>query len=306
MLYSLLCFITSNQDTKLKNKKMKITKTHWVGIGFGIILIASGAIFFLTSEEKNIFYFLLGLGIAVGTLPFIAHFALENKKEQEISEMFLEFSRNLAESVATGTPISKSIVNMGKRNYGPLSIHVNKLANQVSLGIPLEKALKSFAEDVRNPVITRAVSLISEAEKAGGEIDYILDSVAKSIAEVEKLKSERKAAVSSLVVQGYIIFFIFIGIMLVMEFKILPLAVQIGSFGSISQGDISGNVGGSSESLSKEGLANLFLYLLIAQGLFTGLAIGKLAEGSIKAGIKHSFILVISAILIATGIRAFG
>ena len=42
-----------------------------------------------------------------------------------------------------------------------------------------------------------------------------------------------------------------------------------------------------------------FLYLLLIQGLFSGLAIGLLSEGNIKAGIKHSFALMISAFLVS-------
>lgn len=281
---------------------MKFTKTHWLGMGFGTVLIVIGVIFFLTNYEKNIFAFLLVLGFASAALPFVVDLVLQNKKEQEISQMFLEFARNLSESVATGTPVSKSIVNMSRKNYGPLSPYAAKLGNQISLGIPLARALQSFANDVNNPVISRAVNLISEAERAGGEIDYILESVAKSISEIEKLKSERKAAISSLIVQGYIIFFIFIGIMLVMEYKILPLALDIQSFSDLSQGSFV-PTSMPKQSLTKESITDLFLYLLIAQGFFTGLAIGKLAEGSIKAGIKHSFVMSISAILITTGIR---
>ncbi len=280
---------------------MKLTKSHWLGIGFGLILMIIGVVFFFTNQQQNIFAFLLGLGLASATLPFVISVSIEGKKQKEISQMFLEFARNLAESVSTGTPISKSIVNMSKRNYGPLSPDIVKLGNQISLGIPLSTALQNFARDVSNPVISRAVGLISEAERAGGEIDYILDSVAKSISEVEKLKEERLAAVSSLVVQGYIIFFIFIGIMLVMEYKILPLALDIQGFSGLG-GDITAEKTPNT-MLSKEQFSNLFLYLLIAQGLFTGLAIGKLTEGAIRAGIRHSFIMVISAVLITTGTR---
>ncbi len=283
---------------------MEMKKIHWIGIVFGTILIVTGLVFFFIQDEKNLFYFLIGLGIATIILPFVTGTVIEGKKEQEINEMFLEFSRNLAESVATGTPISKSIVNMSKKKYGILTKNIEKLANQISLGIPVDKALENFARDVNNAVISRAVSLISEAEKAGGEIDYILDSVAESISEIEKLKKERKAAISSLVVQGYIIFFIFIGIMLVMEFKILPLAVQVTSLQGISTGSLDvAQIGSGSPVFSTESLSNLFLYLLLAQGFFSGFAIGKLTEGSLKAGIKHSFIMMISAFLIATGIK---
>ena len=283
---------------------------HWIGMVFGLATMIVDAIFFLNAEDMNLFFFIFGIALVITLSPFMLNIVLENKKEQGIDEMFLEFSRNLAESVNTGTPVSKSIINMRKKNYGPLSLHVQKLANQIELGIPVHRALQNFGNDVGSPVINRAIALIMEAERAGGEIDYILDSVANSISEIEKLRKERKAAIYNLVVQGYIIFFIFIGIMLVMQFKILPLTAgsgtTIGFFTTdvnqlkdLSVGDV------SAEGLTPEIITRQFLYLLIAQGVFAGLTIGKLAEGTMKAGIKHSFILSITAFLVSSGANLF-
>jgi archaellum biogenesis protein FlaJ (TadC family) len=263
---------------------------------------------FVLFKGSAVFYFVLGIAAVILALPWVLAIITENKKEQEVDEMFLEFARSLAESVNTGTPISKSIINMKKKNFGPLNPYLDKLANQISLGISVNKALHTFAEDTGSPVIARAVSLISEAERAGGEIDFILESVAKSIAVVEKLKRERQAAIANLVMQGYIIFFIFIGIMLVMEYKILPLTGGIGSFGSGLSGGFDAATSGASTTetaISAEELSRPFLYLLLTQGFFAGLTIGKLTEGKIKAGIKHSFILTIAAFMVSTGVRAF-
>jgi hypothetical protein len=54
------------------------------------------------------------------------------------------------------------------------------------------------------------------------------------------------------------------------------------------------------EALISQEISSSFLYLLLVQGFFSGLAIGKLSEGNIKAGIKHSFILVSMSFLIST------
>jgi len=291
---------------------MKFKKMHWVGMISGILILAASIAIFFYYKDKNLLFFLAGIAIGVLILPFIIGITLEGKREQEINQMFLEFSRNLAESVATGTPISKSIINMGKRNYGPLSLYIQKLANQISLGIPVTKAMQTFANDVGNPVITRAVALIGEAERAGGKIEEILDSVANSIAEIEKLKKERQATIYNLVVQGYIIFFIFIGIILVMQFKIIPLTLGEssglsglgGGLGTQSLGAI-GEVQSESAGISAQDLTRPFLYLLLSQGFFAGLTIGKLTEGSIKKGIKHSFILTLIGYLVYTGAGAF-
>jgi len=284
---------------------MRLKKMHWFGIVAGILIAGAAVIFFY--KNQSMMLFMLGISAGIIALPFVIGITLENKNEQKMNEMFLEFSRNLAESVTIGTPISKSIINMRKKNYGVLNPHISKLANQIELGIPVSKALQTFADEVGSPVIKRAISLISEAERAGGEIDYILDSTAKSISEVEKLKEERKSAIYGLVVQGYVIFFIFIGIVLVMEFRIVPLTAGIGSFSGFSA-DVSkiqeGNNLGES-NFSPEEFTRPFLFMLLTQGFFIGLVIGKLTEGSVKKGVKHSFILMMVAFLISTGARLF-
>ncbi|MEK6928919.1 MAG: type II secretion system F family protein [Nanoarchaeota archaeon] len=285
---------------------MKLKKIHLIGLIFGTLILIVDIVFFTNKEDKDLFLFLIGIAFSIIVLPFIMDIIMENKKEDEMSAMFLEFSRNLAESVGAGTPISKSIINMKSNEYGQLGPHVKKLANQISIGIPVSKAMQTFAFEIGNPVISRSVTLISEAEKAGGEIDYILESSAKSISEVEKLKKERKSAIYALVMQGYIIFFIFIGIMLVMEFKILPLVTDVGfdvDADLNSALDFSKTSETSSTKLDPEKLASPFLYLLLIEGFFSGLIIGKLTEGSLKNGIRHSFFLTITAFLVSSGIR---
>ncbi len=282
-----------------------LKKAHWIGIIFAIIIFAVNLIFF---RGENLFYFLIGISVAVIALPFVITTVIETNEEKEKNEQFLEFTRALAENVKGGTPIGQSVMNMRAKNFGSLTENIVKLANQLNLGIPMTKALDTFANDIGSLIVKRAITLIKEAEAAGGKIDAILDSVAASIYQIEKLKKERQAAISNLVVQGYIIFFIFIGIMLVMQFKIIPLADDVQNVGGLGGGSNSlGGLGviGEGESVSSEELARPLLYMLIIQGIFSGLAIGKLAEGSIKAGVKHSFILTITAFLVATGAKVF-
>ncbi len=268
---------------------MEMKKIHWIGIISSLVMIIS-SLFFI---ETRFFFFIIGVGALIGVAPFVFSTINETRIENEKEEMFLEFARNLVESVKTGTPISKSIINIKDKSYGALSVHVEKLANQISLGIPLNAALRVFAKDVNNKTISRALTLIGQAERAGGDIGKILESVTEAVRTSDKLRKERKAAISTLVVQGYIIFFVFVIIILVMQFQIIPMISGIAESGTFGIGGVTAG-GGSQEEITIS-----FLYLLLIQGLFSGLAIGKLAEGSIKAGIKHSFALVLMSFLIS-------
>ncbi len=271
---------------------MKIEKVHWFGIVLGVLIGVGSFIMFSGSKLS---YFLLVVGLLVGTTPFVISFLIIQGRQKEKEEKFLEFARDLVENVRSGTPISKSIINLKGRNYGTLTPHVEKLANQLSMGIILTNAFMVFSRETKSRVIARAVGLISEAERAGGKIDTILDSVARSVNQIEQLREERKAAVSNLVTQGYLIFFVFIIIMLVLEFKILPLVSGL-------QGGASG-LSVSVSNLNSDQFSRPLFVMLLVQSFFAGLVIGKISEGTMKAGLKHSFILIAITLLVTTGAR---
>ena len=192
---------------------MKFEKMHWMGIGIGL---AFALVSFFIFSRRTMLYFMLVISLIIISLPFLISLLLGQGRQREKEEKFLSFSRDLVESVKSGTPISRSIIQLRTRNYGALTPHIQKIANQLAIGFTLNQSLDNFARDTKSRVISRAVGLISEAERAGGKIESILDSVSKSVDQTETLRKERKAAVSNLVTQGYMIFIVFIVIMLVL------------------------------------------------------------------------------------------
>lgn len=275
---------------------MKIKKII-LSIVIAIILISVDIAIFI-NRNTSVMYFLIALIIIASTLPYVIAISIENKRHREKEARFLDFVRDLVESIKSGTPINIAISNIKNRDYGALSFHVQKLANQLSLGIPLTTGLINFANDTRSQVISRSVGLMSEAERSGGEIEDILGSIAGSVNQIEQLKKQQKSSVYSLIVQGYIIFIVFIAIVLVLQYYLLPMTKGIGGEGMEDMGDTikikeSGDMG---ESL---------FYLLVIQSLFTGIVIGKISEGNFSSGIKHSFILVSITLIISLGIKIF-
>lgn len=283
---------------------MELKRIHGVGITAGLIVMLLSLLLIKT----NLFFFVFGIGVIIAISPFVFTVIQENKVETEKEEMFLEFARDLVESVKSGTPINKSIINSKDKPYGALSINIRKLANQISIGIPLKNALQTFSDDVKNKTISRALTLIGQAERAGGDIGRILEAVASAVSMSDKLSKERKSSASTLVVQGYVIFFIFLVIILVMQYKILPLisSFNVGSLGGLGSAlggttPATTTVNSAASSLNSQELGNAFLFLILTQGFFSGLTIGKLSEGNVKAGIKHSFAMMLFSFLISTG-----
>ena len=278
---------------------MGLSIKQFLGVPVGIAL-AFIAFYVVREVNPNLFMFLCVLAFIFTIIPFVLAFLGSRKRQKEKEGRFLEFTRDLVEGVKSGTPVNKAIINLQNRDYGALSPHIKKLANQIYLGINLEKAFTTFAKDTKSKVVSRSVSLISEAQRAGGKIETILQSVAGSVNQIRDLEKERLSSVYNLIIQGYIIFLVFIVIMLVLEYAILPLAVEF------SQNQVEGLTGqiGSSEPISQEDFSNPLFFMLLVQSLFAGIVVGKISEGSVLGGIKHSFLLTTLTLLIVTGTRA--
>jgi len=277
---------------------MELKTIHWIAISLGILTTLSSYFFY---GEKS-FYLILGVGIIFMILPFILIIIHETAIRQEKKERFLDFTGDLVEGIEVGIPINKSIENLKKKSYGALSENVRKLSNQVSMGIPVQKAFETFSKDINNKTITRAITIISQAEKAGGSVGEILQNVADTVNLTNRLEKERKSEISSLVTEGYLIFFIFICIILLMQFEIIPIlqtsSVNIKS--SLEANTVSKAPSNLPTNNDSKRFSNAFAILLLVQGFFMGLIIGQLSEGRIFSGIKHSFILMIFVFIITS------
>ena len=71
-----------------------LKKSHWIGIISSILILIVNIIFF---RGENLFYFLIGISVAVAALPFVLGTIVETAQEKEKNEQFLEFTRALAE-----------------------------------------------------------------------------------------------------------------------------------------------------------------------------------------------------------------
>ncbi len=277
---------------------MKFKAKYWIGI---ILALALFAVDYYLFFGKRWFYPLIIVCVTIAWIMPWNDFFKESKRQKEIETKFLEFVRTISSDVRSGIPISKSVLHAADKDFGALTPYTKKLASQVAMGIPFHKSFNTFSNDTGNKMIKTSISIILEAEKSGGNIADILDSVTESVLNVNKLKQERKASVFSQIVQGYIVFFIFIGIMLVLQLWLFPKLGNIS--GGVTQGLQSAGIGGLGGAKGEAGLVNLdmiFLGLIIIQGFFAGIMIGKFSEGTFKQGLLHSLVLITCALLIIT------
>lgn len=285
---------------------IKFKKRYLKGIFIAVAILTLDLYLFFKFEDvgmRRFFWPIIVIAVNIAWLQPWTDFLKESKKQKEIEEQFLEFVRNLVSAVKSGISIPRSILQIAHEDYGALTPYVKKLAGQIEWGIPVHEAFVIFAGDTDNSVIKRSVSIIIEAEKKGGSIGDILESVAGSVVDVKKMKEERRAGTYSQIMQGYIVFFIFIVIILILQLWLFPY------LSSLDAGEGEGFEGeGALIGVSRAGgeqinMDRLFLSLALIQGFFCGLMVGKFSEGTLKQGLVHSLILMTAAALIITTAR---
>ncbi|MBN2567391.1 type II secretion system F family protein [Candidatus Woesearchaeota archaeon] len=302
--------------------RLQFDLRHSLTMGMGLILIGLDAVFFFGTP---LFIPLIVVAVTLGWSQYWIDFFRERAAQGQYEAQFGEFVRNLVAGIKSGMPVSRAIIHVAKNDYGALSPHVKKLANQIEWTIPVHKALVNFGAATRNPIIARAISTVIEAEQSGGNIEDVLESITISLMEIKKIKQSRKASIQGQVIQSYIIFFVFLGVMIIIQNLLIPYisSMEASGFG-IGEGGI--NLAQTRAVQIEESMAidyrslprffetfglwlvslhGIFLSLTLVQGLFAGLVIGKLSEGDIQAGIKHSLILMTLAFFVISLAQGF-
>ena len=251
----------------------------------GASLISVNFFFFRSLIQIFTVLNLIGATLVLGPPTIIKY--KEYKESRKIESSFPDFLNNIVSGVESGMTLPQAIESASKNDYGPLSPYVKKMSYQINWGIPFDQVLNSFAKKARSRVLRRTVSTIIETHRSGGNIADVLKSVAESIREVEKIREERKAHVYSQILTGYVIYFVFLGVIIGLQKFLMPTL----AFSGASQFGM-----GPTESFSYK---DIFQNLIIIQGFFSGLAIGKMSEGSILAGLKHLIVFI------AIGFTAF-
>ena len=269
-----------------------------------ILSILSGSILVLINiliiKSDNFMFTAINI-IAVGIvcLPITLVYYKRYKKIQAYEEIYPDFLRTIVEGLNGGMSLPLAINYASKSNYGILTPEIKKLVAQMSWGVNFENALQNFAVSIDSPIITRSISTIIECHRSGGNIGDVLSSVSGSLIEIEKIRRERSMMISSQMMTGYIIFSVFILVMIgIREFFLCGF----GEFGSTSI-DTESEALFEGPSIGKDTLdkfGEMFTHLAIIQGLFAGLTIGKLSEGRLSAGAKHSLIMALSGYLALT------
>ena len=270
----------------------KTQTTIWVisisiGVAMGVFAALIFANIFSLHPQITASDF-IAIGILLTIAPPSVAFFIDNNWRSGIDTNLPNLLRDIADAQRTGLSLPRAVTESSKRNYGPLTPELQKMAAKISWGIPFDQAMRSFTDTADTELNNRAAILILEAQRSGGVIEDIFDSAQKHVEDILALRKERLGQMKPYIWIIYAAFFIFLLVIVVLfNTFFYPMSEMYTEF----QSNQFTNLGLNPQVL--ESYKILFLHMTIVEGLFSGLVAGKMGEGKAKSGLKHSSVMIL-------------
>lgn len=232
-------------------------------------------------------YVKLAIGLAISTTPAAIYQMKYSRRKQAAEKMLPSFVLDLAEVRKTGLAPEKCIEQLATRNYGELTKSVQRMASQVSWGVPLNKVLKDFGKDVNSWFVVSIGFILLEVVEIGGGTTGLFNSLADFTQRSRDLEKERKSMFRPYVFLPYI------GAVLTIASTVMIISMMTNQLASLAPH-------GSSIvqiNTNTSALLDVMVNAAIFQGWLMGLVGGKMSELSLGAGYKHASALVVICLM---------
>jgi len=245
--------------------------------------------------HPTIYINFFGFGFFLMIYPASVYWDRVQKNINAREEKFPDFLRDLAEYWKGGLSMTVAVTSLANSEYGALNDDVKKMSNQISWGVAFGDVLQLFAARVNTPLVKRAVSLISEANKAGGKISDILVTAASDSREIKFLEAERSRTISSYIAVIWVSYLVFMIVIVILSRVFIP---AIAESNTGSGGDSSAQIGNMQiRAIDPLLFLVVFFYGVTVQALGNGAMAGLMANGRLSTGFKHAGMMLVLAML---------
>ena len=232
------------------------------------------------------------IALLIILIPYAVFYEIWARKVLSIQALVPDFLERMAGINQVGLTLAQAIAIMVNTNLGLLSYEIKRIKRDMDWGSNFTEALMRFEERISTPAISRTVTLITKASEMSGQIGEVLTIAASDAKMSETLKKERLGEMFIYTAIVYLSFFVFIFVVGVLSAQFLPVLAHIGTSGLPTTGPLSG-LG----AIPIVTFNRLLYHACLVQAIFSGLIAGQLGESSLSAGVKHSCVLLIIALV---------
>lgn len=259
---------------KIELRAKKIAWVASVSIATALILLAIIMTRGTTAFDETVFFAVI---VAVSP-PAVLNY-IDYKWRKAMDEHLPDLFRSVVQAQETGMTLPQALEEASKRNYGPLAAELRKMTTQISWGMTFDDALLALGRRVNTVLMQRTVPLIIEASRSGGQVEKVFDPMGKFIQTTLLLDKERRNQTRSYLAIIYVAFFVFL-FTIILLFKSFFASIE--GLPILAMG-----------AIQAEEMQRMFFHMTSIQAFFGGLVAGKMGEGSVSAGLKHSLVMML-------------
>jgi archaeal flagellar protein FlaJ len=224
------------------------------------------------------------ISLIAASLPTAIQYFRISKINYNAEDSMPSFIRDVTESQKTGLSPEKSIVNATKRkDYGSFSKYLLLIRSQIEWGIPLRKTFDNMKREIRSWFVTINFAMMVETIEIGGKSLQSLEILSEYSEKERELQVNRRE-----LLKPYILLALMWSALIAVTTTIVSLTT--GMMTSV----VSTNLA-SAGSMAMDNQLEVFSVGIIIQCWISGFFIGKISEGNLGAGFKHSAILAATA-----------
>jgi len=238
-----------------------------------------------TSQADLEDYIIYGAIIAITPYSFDRFF--EKRRYKLYEDDFTQFLFKLSELMRAGIDPIKSVIELSKADTGSITPFVRSAASMMLLGRSFDEGMRNMANSIRSDMATRYVDLVIQASYMGGSVHDLILKASEDMRSMIMINREMESNLRQYVIILYLSQGIIVFIAYVLMSQLIPFIQNVGASSIFSNAD-----------LQKINFSQGFFNLIMINAAIGGLIVGKISEGSIKDGFKHSLILMSSCYVI--------
>jgi tight adherence protein B len=157
--------------------------------------------------------------LALGGIPlgfFATGFWVKRRKVSRLHKMeaqLIELLQMLASGLRAGFGLLQALEAAAEQTPPPLQVEIRRTLRDTAMGASVEQALTSLNERVGSPDFDIVITAILIQRSVGGNLAEILDNVAHTMRERERIRGEIRTLTSQQRLTGYVIGGIPIGLL---------------------------------------------------------------------------------------------
>jgi flagellar protein FlaJ len=230
-------------------------------------------------------------------LVLLASFAivweLYRRRIREVEAALPELLERLASLNEAGMAVVESIDRVRGTDLGVLTDEIDRIWRDVQFNSNLADAFRRFGLRMQTASITRAVTLLTNAMGASGNLGPVLRIAAKQAQAEQELQRRRRQQMLTYLVVIYISFVVFLVIIVAVDEVLVPsLPTDVPTPNNPGQVGIDVGAFTRFARVDKAAYTLVFFHTALIQAICSGFVAGQLGEGTLKDGTKHAAIML--------------